>query len=230
MMKRIWLLVFCLVIGVLGFGRNSENLLSKNADRHCILGLSFAANYQRYNFVNTDFTGTNLFVYENKIRYSGKADIQYDFSEKYFLVGGIRLQDAGWKRSDSLNVIEVHRDHSSLYFLYLSPSVGIGRRIYQRTNFDLNLSIGVDPEFKVCQREKIYFSDNTMAKSEPSVETVKYNTLFWFSLKASLAMGQTFSIGAFYTGGINSKSFNKTIIQNNPFLQSFGLTLGIKLK
>jgi hypothetical protein len=208
----------------------TTGICQSNSGAKCVLEFSIATNYQHNKFVNTDFTSINSFTYQNKVRLSASTGIHYNFSEKYSFVTGIRLQDAGWKRLDSSNTLEIHRKQSNLDFLYLSPSFGIERKIYQRKIFELTTSLGIDPEFKIYEMERIIFSDNSIEKVKPIVETVKFNTLFWFSVNSSFSLGDNFSAGLNYLVGINYQSFNKVVIANNPVLQSFELTFGIKFK
>ena len=219
----LWILILTFAINA---NAQTDTL---DSGKHFILRFSIGVNYQNNNFIHTDFSGSNVFIYENKVRYSASTCVEYNFSERYFFSAGIRIQDVGWKRIDTVNYIESHPDYSKFSFLYLSPTIGIGRRIYQGNKFSLNASLGVDPEFRIYKSQTIFFSDNTVTKTlTPSIGTIKFNTLFWLSITNDFYVGESFSIGINYLCGINHQSFNKKIIPNNPIVHSLGLTFGLK--
>ena len=112
-MKKLF--VIFMLMNVAGFSKDRGDTL--HYDKRCVLKFGIAAGYQNNKFVNTDFTGVNTFIYENKIRYSANANVEIDLSEKYFLIAGIRMQDVGWKRLDTVSYVETHRDHSKYSFL-----------------------------------------------------------------------------------------------------------------
>jgi len=224
-LKKHWLL-YLIFIGQAAYCQSD----SLRAEKHSYLQLTFANNYQHNNFVNTDFTGINIFVYQNKFRFSSNVSLSYDLSEKYFLLVGIRMQDVGWKRLDTAHVVEPHPDQWIFSFLYLSPSVGMGRWICHKKHFGFNIALGVDPEFRIYESEKLFYSQHTVKNTNPDIQTVKYNTLFWLSLHGCLPMGKYLFVGVDYLIGMNYQSFHKIIIPKNPLVQSVGVSFGTKLK
>jgi hypothetical protein len=227
---RVLVFLF-LFFSVDGFSRNpGDSLLGKNPEKHCYLQFTAGNNYQDNHFVNTDYSGSSLFIYENKFRIASSVHVVCDVSKNYFLLAGISMRDFGWERLDTFHAGEPHPDKWIFSFLYLSPSVGVGRWICRGKYIGFNVAVGVDPEFRIYDDQKLFYDEQVIKNPEPNITTVKCNVLFWISVQGRISIGKSFFAGINYLGGKNYQSVHGGIIPDNPLVHSVGISFGVKLK
>lgn len=197
-MSRIYLFLFMLM-SASGFSQERGDTLWPRAKY--MLGAKFGVANSNYQFINTDYTGQNLFFYENRFRSVMGIFAGINLNKRLSLNGEINFQDLGWNRFDTAQTAEHPMGTETQYhFKYAGLQIEADYNFYQKRRWSIGGVIGGGFSFLVNSSAKTTDNGRTYLNAAPSLKPNKSVVWLMLGVTNDFQLGKNWGVGLTISG------------------------------